>query len=40
VRKALELAGHTDLIGGGYDALIPAHPPKETLAARLQQDRK
>ena len=29
VRKALEQAGRTDLIGGGCDALIPAHPPKE-----------
>jgi uncharacterized radical SAM protein YgiQ len=34
VRKALEAAGRTDLIGGGCDALIPAHPPKEALRAR------
>jgi len=34
VRKALEQAGRTDLIGGGCDALIPAHPPKEALRAR------
>jgi hypothetical protein len=34
VRKALEAAGRTDLIGGGCDALIPAHPPKEALQAR------
>src|SRR5436309_15811734 len=29
VRKALEQAGRTDLIGGGCDCLIPAQPPKE-----------
>jgi uncharacterized radical SAM protein YgiQ len=34
VRKALETAGRTDLIGNGCDALIPAQPPKETLQAR------
>jgi hypothetical protein len=34
VRRALEEAGRTDLIGGGCDALIPAHPPKEALRAR------
>jgi uncharacterized radical SAM protein YgiQ len=34
VRKALEEAGRTDLIGGGCDALIPAQPPQEALAAR------
>jgi radical SAM superfamily enzyme YgiQ (UPF0313 family) len=34
VRKALEEAGRTDLIGGGCDALIPAQPPKEALRAR------
>jgi hypothetical protein len=37
VRKALEQAGRTDLIGGGCDALIPAHPPKEALKARQHQ---
>ena len=34
VRKALEQAGRADLIGGGCDALIPANPPNEALAAR------
>lgn len=34
VRKALIDAGRADLIGGGCDALIPAQPPKEALAAR------
>ena len=34
VRKALEAAGRTDLIGSGCDALIPAQPPKEALQAR------
>ena len=34
VRKALLDAGRGDLIGGGCDALIPAHPPKEALNAR------
>jgi hypothetical protein len=34
VRKALEAAGRADLIGGGCDALIPGHPPKEALQAR------
>jgi hypothetical protein len=34
VRKALEEAGRTDLIGNGCDALIPAQPPKEALARR------
>jgi len=37
VRKALELAGRTDLIGSGCDALIPAQPPKEALQARREQ---
>ncbi len=37
VRKALEQAGRTDLIGGGCDALIPAQPPPEALRARRQQ---
>jgi len=36
VRKALEEAGRTDLIGQGCDALIPAQPPKEALRARQQ----
>jgi uncharacterized radical SAM protein YgiQ len=37
VRKALEEAARTDLIGGGCDALIPAHPPKEALKARMER---
>jgi uncharacterized radical SAM protein YgiQ len=37
VRKALEQAGRTDLIGGGCDCLIPAQPPKEALAARRER---
>jgi hypothetical protein len=37
VRKALEQAGRTDLIGGGCDALIPAQPPPEALRARRQR---
>jgi uncharacterized radical SAM protein YgiQ len=36
VRKALEEAGRTDLIGNGCDALIPAQPPKEALRARQE----
>jgi hypothetical protein len=36
VRKALEKAGRTDLIGSGCDALIPAQPPKEALRARRE----
>ena len=34
VRKALEQAKRTDLIGNGCDALIPSQPPKEALATR------
>jgi uncharacterized radical SAM protein YgiQ len=37
VRKALEEAGRTDLIGSGCDALIPAQPPREALQARREQ---
>ncbi len=37
VRKALEQAGRTDLIGGGCDCLIPAQPPKEALKARMER---
>jgi uncharacterized radical SAM protein YgiQ len=37
VRKALEQAGRTDLIGGGCDCLIPAQPPKEAIEARRQR---
>jgi uncharacterized radical SAM protein YgiQ len=36
VREALTKAGRTDLIGDGCDALIPATPPKQALAARRQ----
>src|SRR5438105_2809177 len=36
VRKALEQAGRTDLIGNGCDALIPAQPPRAALEARRQ----
>jgi hypothetical protein len=37
VRKALEQAGRTDLIGGGCEALIPAQPPPEALRQRREQ---
>jgi hypothetical protein len=37
VRKALEAAGRTDLIGAGCDALIPAQPPREALQARRER---
>ncbi|MBY0370263.1 YgiQ family radical SAM protein [bacterium] len=37
VREALEMAGRTDLIGTGCDALIPAHPPQEAVEARRQK---
>src|SRR5262249_24107603 len=37
VRKAVEAAGRTDLIGGGCDCLIPARPPQEALAGRRRQ---
>jgi len=36
VRKALEMAGRTDLIGAGCEALIPAQPPKVALQARRE----
>ncbi|MBM4316238.1 MAG: YgiQ family radical SAM protein [Deltaproteobacteria bacterium] len=35
VRKALETAGRTDLIGEGCEALIPSMAPKEALRARM-----
>jgi len=34
VRRALEQAGRTDLIGSGCDCLIPTRPPKEALDKR------
>jgi len=37
VREALIQAGRPDLIGGGCDSLIPAHPPREAIAARRQR---
>src|SRR5437868_2471708 len=37
VRKALEEAGRTDLIGNGCDCLIPANPPKEAIEARRKR---
>ena len=37
VRKALEEAGRTDLIGTGCDALIPAQPPAEAIRARRER---
>ena len=37
VRDALVEAGRTDLIGGGCDALIPEHPPREALAQRRRE---
>ena len=37
VRKALEEARRTDLIGGGCDCLIPAQPPKEAIEARRRR---
>jgi hypothetical protein len=40
VRKALEEASRTDLIGSGCDALIPAQPPREALHARREQANK
>jgi len=37
VRKALEEAGRTDLIGNGCDCLIPAQPPQEAIEARRRR---
>jgi radical SAM superfamily enzyme YgiQ (UPF0313 family) len=37
VRKALEQAGRTDLIGGGCDCLIPAQAPREAIDARRKR---
>ena len=37
VRKALVESGRTDLIGAGCDCLIPAQPPKEALASRMDK---
>ena len=40
VRKALEQAKRTDLIGNGCDCLIPAQPPKEAITKRRQDANK
>jgi hypothetical protein len=37
MHKALEQAGHNDLIGSGCDALIPAQPPPVALRQRREQ---
>ncbi len=37
VRKALETAGRTDLIGSGCDSLISPYPPREALEARRER---
>jgi hypothetical protein len=37
IRKALEEAGRTDLIGSGCNALILVQPPKEAVEARREQ---
>jgi hypothetical protein len=37
VRKAQEMAGRTDLIGSGCDALILATPSKAALQARMEK---
>lgn len=37
VRKALETAGRTDLIGEGCDALIPSQAPREAIRARMEK---
>ena len=37
VRKALEAAGRTDLIGSGCDCLIPDRAPREALVARREK---
>ncbi|MDA1053422.1 MAG: YgiQ family radical SAM protein [Planctomycetota bacterium] len=40
VRKALEQAKRTDLIGTGCDCLIPAQPPKEAITKRRKDANK
>jgi uncharacterized radical SAM protein YgiQ len=40
VRKALEKAGRTDLIGDGCDSLIPARPPREAIESRREDANK
>lgn len=37
VRKALEQAGRTDLIGDGCDALIPSQAPRAAISARMER---
>jgi radical SAM superfamily enzyme YgiQ (UPF0313 family) len=39
VRRALEQAGRTDLIGNGPDCLIPSHPPRTAAKRRKPQPR-
>jgi uncharacterized radical SAM protein YgiQ len=40
VRKALEQAGRTDLIGDGCDSLIPSRPPAAAIEARRENANK
>jgi hypothetical protein len=37
VREALIQVGRADLIGGGCDCLIPAHPPRQAIEARRRR---
>jgi uncharacterized radical SAM protein YgiQ len=37
VRKALEQAGRTDLIGEGCEALIPSQAPREAVRSRMEK---
>ena len=37
VREALLKAGRQDVIGSGWDCLIPANPPKAALRAWMEQ---
>ena len=37
VRRALEKAGRSDLIGSGCDCLIPAHPPKAAFDRKRKE---
>jgi hypothetical protein len=40
VRRALEKAGRTDLIGDGCDSLIPSRPPREAIDSRRDDANK